>query len=191
MNGLDWVIVLILVLSVAAAAVQGFFFAIFTLAGAILGYVVAAWEYRAVAPWFLPYVKSEWVAEAVAFFVIFLVIVILAGIAGRIARWAMKEVGLRWFDRVLGAVFGLLRGAIVVTVLVMAMAAFGPGSRLLAESQLGSYFLVVGRAAAWVAPYDLREGFRRGVQAVRDFHNASESAPANNQKPAAADGKQQ
>ncbi len=188
MNGLDWIIVCILVLSVALAAVQGFFFAIFTLAGAVLGYVLAAWEYRAVAPWFLPYAKSEWIAEAVGFFVIFLAVVILAGIAGRIARWAMKEVGLRWFDRILGAAFGLLRGAIIVTVLVMALAAFGPGSKLLAESQFGSYFLVVGRVASWVAPYELREGFRKGVQAVRDFHNASESAPANNQKPA-ADGK--
>lgn len=183
MNGLDWVIVLTLVLSVVLAAAQGFFFELFSLAGAVLGYLLAAWEYKRVAPWFIPYVKNDWVANAAAFLMIFVTIAVLAGIAGRIARWAMKEVGLRWFDRILGAVFGLARGALVVTVLVMAMAAFGPGSKTLAESRFGSYFLVVGRAAAWVAPYELREGFRQGVNAMA---GSRDSAPENTQKPSGA-----
>jgi len=64
----------------------------------------------------------------------------------------------------------------VVAVFVMALAAFGPGSKSLAESQFGSYFLVVGRAAAWVAPYELREGFRQGARALSSMR---ESAPEN------------
>lgn len=168
MNGLDWIIIAALVFSVLTAAAQGFFFELFSLAGTILGYLLAAWEYKRVAPWFLPYVKNEWVADATAFLVIFLAIAILAGIIGRIARWAMKEVGLRWFDRLLGAAFGLLRGALVVSVLVLALAAFGPGSKMLAESQFGGYFLVVGHAVSWVAPYELRDGFRQGVKAIRE-----------------------
>jgi membrane protein required for colicin V production len=183
MNGLDWIIVVALVFSVWTAASQGFFFELFSLAGTILGYLLAAWEYKRIAPWFVPYVKNEWVANAVAFFVIFLAIAILAGMVGRVARWAMKEVGLRWFDRLLGAAFGLLRGALVVSVLVMALAAFGPGSKMLAESRFGTYFLVVGRAASWVAPYDLREGFRKGVQAIRE---GKVGAPELNQKPSGA-----
>ncbi len=180
MNGLDWFIIVTLVFSVVLAAAQGFFFELFSLAGAVVGYLLAAWGYQRVAPWFLPYVKNDWVASATAFLVIFLAVAILAGIAGRIARWAMKEVGLRWFDRFLGAVFGLVRGVLVVTVLVMAMAAFGPGSKTLAESRFGSYFLVVGRAATWVAPYELREGFRRGVKALGEIRD---SAPDDKSKP--------
>ena len=152
----------------------------FSLAGTILGYLLAAWEYKRITPWFLPYVKNEWVANAAAFLVIFLAVAILAGIVGRIARWAMKEVGLRWFDRILGAAFGLLRGALVVAVLVMALAAFGPGSKMLAESQFGTYFLVVGRAVSWVAPYELRNGFRQGAKAIRE---GAVRAPDEKQKP--------
>ncbi len=180
MNGLDWVIVVVLVISVLTAAAQGFFFELFSLAGTIIGYLLAAWGYKRFAPWFLPYVKNEWVADAAAFLIIFLVIVVLAGIVGRIARWAMKEVGLRWFDRLLGAAFGLLRGVLVVAVLVLALTAFGPGSKWLADSQFGSYFLVVGRAASWVAPYEIREGFRQGAKAIRE---GKVSAPEQEQKP--------
>lgn len=180
MNGLDWVIVAVFVISVLTAAAQGFFFELFSLAGTILGYLLAAWSYQRFAPWFLPYVKNEWVADAAAFLVIFLVVVVLAGIVGRIARWAMKEVGLRWFDRLLGAVFGLLRGVLMVAVLVLALTAFGPGSKWLSESQFGSYFLVVGRAASWVAPYEIREGFRQGAKALRERRIG---APDQNQKP--------
>lgn len=183
MNWLDWLIIVGFVLSVITAAAQGFFFELFSLAGVILGYLLAAWEYKRVAVWFIPYVKSDWVANAAGFLVIFIAVAVLAGVAGRIARWAMKEVGLRWFDRVLGAVFGLVRGVLIASVLVMALAAFGPGSKTLAESRFGSYFLVVGRAATWVAPYELREGFRQGAKALS---NAGESAPELNSKPSGA-----
>lgn|SRR5512133_89133 len=183
MNWLDWLILVVIALSVLGAAAQGFLFELFSLAGAILGYLLAAWNYKRVAPWFLPYVKNDWVANAAGFLLIFIVIAILAGLAGRIARWAMKEVGLRWFDRLLGAAFGLLKGALVVSVFVMALAAFGPGSKSLAESRFGSYFLVVGRAAAWVAPYDLREGFRQGAKALSSMRD---SAPENSKPSGAA-----
>lgn len=184
MNWLDWTILVVVVLSVLGAAAQGFFFELFSLAGVIVGYLVAAWNYKRAALWFLPHVKNEWAANAAGFFVIFIAIAILAGVVGRIARWAMKEVGLRWFDRFLGAVFGLVKGALVVTVLIMALAAFGPGSKSVAESQFASYFLVAGRAAAWVAPYDLREGLRKGINAIR---SVKDSAPADSSKPSGAE----
>lgn len=172
MSGLDWVIVAVLVLSFVMAALQGFLYEVFSLVGVVVGYIVAAWEYRAIAPWLLPYVKSEWIADSVAFLLIFMAITILAGIAGKVSRSLAKEVGLRWFDRLLGAAFGLLRGAVIVMVIVMAMASFGPGSKMLAESRFGQYFLVMGRGASWIAPSELREQFRRGVTAMRDIRTS-------------------
>src|SRR5262249_45754173 len=136
-----------------------------------------------VAPWFLPHVKNAWAANAAGFFVIFIAVAILAGVAGRIARWAVEEGGLRWFDRVLGAGVGLVKGGLVASVIVMALAEFGPGSKCVADSRYASYVLVVGRAAAWVAPYELREGLRQGVKAISTMKNA---APESSSKPSGA-----
>jgi membrane protein required for colicin V production len=166
MNGLDWLIVGILVLSVTHAAAQGFVFELFSLAGTILGYLVAAWEFPVAAKYLAPYVKNDVVAAGAGFLLIFVAVVILAGMAGRIARWATRSVGLRWFDRFLGGAFGVLRAALVVMVLVMAMASFLPSSNELATSKLAQYFLVAGRAAIYAGPGEFRKQFRDGLKSL-------------------------
>ena len=181
MNGLDWVILVIVLVSILLAAAQGFFFEIFSLAGAVVGYVVASWSYHSVAPWFVPYVKNPWIADGAAFFVIFLCVVVLAGIVARLARWAIKEVGLRWFDRFLGGVFGAIRGALVVMVIVMAFASFSPASPLFKESQLAPYFLVLGRGAMWLSPSEFRMKFRAGLEELRK-QNSSDNAKDSGQQ---------
>src|SRR5207245_10108346 len=93
------------------------------------------------------------------FLIIFFAIMLLFGIVGRIARWVMKEAGLSGFDRFLGGVLGLLKGGLMVAVILMGMTAFTPTSNMLKNSQLAPYFLVVGRAAIWVAPSALRTRF--------------------------------
>ncbi len=168
MSALDWVIILVVLLSAALAAAQGFLFEVFSLAGVVIGYLLAVWEYQRVAAWFAPYVKQPWVAEIAGFLVIFVAVILLAGIAGRLARWSAREAGLRWFDRVLGGAFGLVRGVLVAAVLTMALASFAPGSQWLARSSIGPYVLVVGRAAIWVAPSEVRQRFRQGLKGLHD-----------------------
>lgn len=167
MSGLDWIIIGVIAFSVLLAAAQGFFFEIFSLAGAVLGYLLAAWQYERVAPWFEPHVKSAAVANAAGFFVIFTGVMLVAGAAGRITRWMMKEVGLRWVDRLLGGAFGLVRGTVVVTAAVLALATFVPESKALEKSELSRYFLISGRAASWLAPAEMRQKFQDGMALLR------------------------
>lgn len=176
MNGLDWLIVVILVLSVLHAAAQGFVFEFFSLVGTVFGYLLAAWEYPVVARYIEPYVKNQLVAGGAGFLLIFVGVVILAGIAGRIARWATSTAGLRWFDRLLGGAFGFLRGTIAVMVLVMAMASFLPSSHALASSSLAQYFLVAGRAAVVAGPSELKQQFRDGLKTLDRLRNSSSQA---------------
>jgi len=164
---LDWVLVLIVLLSVLQAIAQGFFYESFALAGVVAGYLLAAWEFPRVAAWYARYVTSQWAADIAGFLTVFFVVVLLAGVAGRIARWAVRGVGLRWFDRLLGGVFGFLRGLAVATVLVMALASFTPQSQWLQQSRVAPFMLVTGRALIWAAPYDLRQRFREGWNLLR------------------------
>jgi membrane protein required for colicin V production len=177
MSGADWIILVVILVSVAQAASSGFFQEAFGIAGLVFGYLLAAWQYHRLAERFAPYVNSPWLGEIIGFLVIFLAVMILAGIAGRIARWIMREAGLSFFDRFLGGVLGLLRGCLIVAVVLVSMAAFTPTSRYLAGSEWAPYFLVVGRAAIWVAPSDLRGRFYQGLELLQHEH-----------QPAAADG---
>jgi membrane protein required for colicin V production len=167
MNGLDWLILLIMMCSALLAAAQGFFFEVISLAGAVIGYLTAAWGYKRLAPWFLEYVKSPPFADLGAFLTIFLSVVILAGVIARLARWIIREAGLRWVDRALGAAFGFLRGMLIVTAGLLAITAFAPDSGELKGSQLAPYFQVAGSGASWLAPAEIRQKFRQGIMKLR------------------------
>ena len=163
----DWIIIAFLVFSVTAAAIEGFFHEAFKLAGLVLGYLLAAWQYHRLADWFAPHLKSPWLGEIAGFLIIFFAVLIVAGLAGRIARWAMKKAGLSSIDRILGAVLGLLKSVLVVAIVLTAVAAFAPAAKWLAGSQLAPYFLVGGRAAIWLAPSELRSRFYQGLDYMR------------------------
>ena len=178
MSGADWVILVVLLVSVVQAASAGFFQEACGIAGLVFGYILAAWQYRRLAEWFSPHLKSPWLGEIAAFLVIFLAVMIVAGIAGRIARWIMKEAGLSFLDRLLGGALGLLRGCLLVAVVLLSMAAFTPTSKLLAGSQLAPYFLVAGRAAIWVAPSELRGRFYQGLDLLHREQQPGETGSA-------------
>ena len=63
MNVADWVIVVVVLVAAVHAASEGFFHEAFGIAGLILGYLLAAWQYWRVARTFAPYVNSPWLAD--------------------------------------------------------------------------------------------------------------------------------
>src|SRR5580704_1236448 len=177
MNLVDWIILGVVLLNVVTAVMQGFFSEALTMAGLVVGYIVAAWKYRGLAGWFEGFLKNDWLAEVLGFLVIFFAIVLLFGLAARVARWLMKETGLSGFDRFLGAILGLLKGALMAAVILMGMTAFEPTSTVLRNSQLAPYFLAVGQAAVWVAPAELRARFRQGLDLLHQAPHALTSSP--------------
>jgi len=128
----------------------------------------------------MSFLKSELLAEIFSFLIIFFAIVLLFGLAARVARWLMKETGLSGFDRFLGAILGLLKGALMAAVILMGMTAFEPASKLLQNSQLAPYFLVMGRAAIWLAPSELRARFYQGLDLV---HQAPQNLSGSHASP--------
>jgi len=175
---IDWIICALVLFSVITAAMQGFFSEALTTAGLIIGYIVAAWQYHHLAEWLESFLKNPWLAEILGFLIIFFAIVLLFGLAARVARWIMKEAGLSSFDRFLGAVLGLVRGGLMVAVILMGMTAFEPASKLLQNSQLAPYFLVVGRAAIWLAPSELRMRFYQGLGLLHQAPQKWSGSPA-------------
>ena len=163
MTPADWLILAVIMLNVVLAAMHGFFAEAFSMAGLFVGYIVAAWQYQRLAAWLLSFLNSELLAEIFGFLIIFFAILIVFSIAGRIARKLMKEAGLSGFDRLLGALLGLIKGSLAVAVILMGMTAFTPTTSMLEKSVLAPYFLVIGRAAIWVAPSELRARFYEGL----------------------------
>jgi len=165
---IDWAIVIILIVSVLSAAKHGFFVEAFSLAGVVLGLLLASWNYQKLLPWVDRWVHSPGVAEAIAFVTIAIVVMVLAGLAGRLIRWTVRSIGLGWADRFIGAIFGFLKGCVLVTLGIMAIAAFLPHAAWLERSRIAPYFLSAAHQASVVTPAELGERIREGVKVIRD-----------------------
>jgi membrane protein required for colicin V production len=162
---LDWVLVAALVISVLLAALRGFLYESFSLAGVVFGFVIAAWAYHRLSPWLLQYVKSQPIADFGSFCAIFFLTSLLFSLAGEFARSVAKSAGLRPMDRFLGGVYGLVRGLLFGAVVSLAVAAFHP--QAMEGSRFGPYYLTGARALAWVTPADVRRQFDEGLAAIR------------------------
>ena len=167
MNLADWVIIAVIVASAMHAAAMGFFQEAFHIGGLIAGYLLAAWQYQRLGILRGTYLKSPWAADSAAFLIIFFAVTVAFGLAGRTARWVMKASGLRVVDRFLGALLGILRGALIVAFVLVGMTSFTPSAKWLEGSELAPYFQAVGRAAIWAAPSELRTRFYQGLELLR------------------------
>ncbi len=167
----DWVIVVVLLLCTAQAARRGIFVETFSLAGIVIGVGVASWNYARLLPWFGSWLRSQALADATAFLCIALAVMIAAGIMGRVIRWSAKSIGLGWADRLLGAVFGLVKGAVLVTLGVMLLVAFWPGSTALQGSRLGPYFVAAARKSTVGTPAGLQAKVRYGARLLHERTN--------------------
>ena len=169
-NWLDIAIGGILLASLLAALRNGVTKEIVRIVALLCGIVGGMWFYERLAARLQPYVASEQLAS----FVSFGAIVIGCLIAGGLLAWTLDKVygfaGVRWFDRFLGAGFGLLRGLVIATALVLGFVAFAPvagAEQAVADSRLAPWVLHGARAVSFVAPADLREAYDSGFERVR------------------------
>ena len=167
MTALDWLILFIVGASVLLALSQGFIVELFSLGGAVLGLLGAAWGYPTLTPLFQNWVKLTPMAQLLSFLTIFFVLFLAIGVTGRKLSHAAKETVMRWADRMMGAAFGLVRGIVIAAVLVLAFATFSPDSRTIAGSAFGRHLLGLARAASWLAPAEVRQRFRQGAEQLR------------------------
>ncbi len=118
---MPWVnmgVVGILLLSSAWGFLRGMLREFFSLAGWIGGaYVAWRWGRQGLAPHLAPYVPSAW-RVPVADFLLFFVVLGLSALCAFLLRGILYTVGFGGPDRVVGALFGLLRGVIILAVLV-------------------------------------------------------------------------
>ena len=167
-NWLDWVLAVVVMVSVITAMMKGFVRELISLASVVVGLVIAAIAYPRAALWFDDLTKSHEIALGLGFLVLFLGTLMVGALAGALARKLIKAAGIQWFDRLLGGVFGLLRGALVDAVLIMAMMAFAIKPDALQQSALAPYVTAGTRAIAILMPGNLKAQFHLGFAKFRE-----------------------
>jgi membrane protein required for colicin V production len=167
-NWLDWTFAAILVASVAAAIMKGFIRELISLASLVIGLVVAAVAYPRAALWFEDLTKSHEIALGLGFLVLFLGTLVLGSLVSLLARKLIKTAGIQWFDRFLGAVFGLVRGVVVDCILLLVLLAFTIKPGAVQQSSLAPYVTAGARIISLAMPRNLKGQFRLGFERFRE-----------------------
>jgi membrane protein required for colicin V production len=175
MNWLDIVLVILLFLSTVSAAQKGFSREVIGIAAAIIGLFCGIWFYGLAGSFLLPYVSSPQVANFIGFLLVFTACVILGTIVSAVIRRFMKTVGLSWFDRLLGAAFGLVRGTLMGLAVITALVAFAPAvaadsaPKAVAESRIAPYVIAGANFLVAIAPRELKDGFQIHYAQLKSF----------------------
>jgi membrane protein required for colicin V production len=161
MNVLDIMAFAIIGISIWGAIAKGLIVEAFSLASVILGFVLASLYYDVLDIFFLG-VASPSRAGFVAFIVIFLGVIIIGTIVGALANKVIKKLHLKWMDRLLGSVFGLIRGWLIVSIVFLSFAAFGVQRGNVAHSRTAPIFLESARLIVFWMPQELKAKFTEG-----------------------------
>lgn len=116
LGAVDWVIIVVLTLSVLLSLWRGFVREAIALAGWVAAYVIANLYVDELASVLAPTIDNVTGRYVVSFALLFVATLIVATILRKVASGLVKVTGLSLLDRLLGTVFGLTRGIIVILV---------------------------------------------------------------------------
>lgn len=153
MAALGWVdlfMLAVVAVSVLLGLWRGFVFEVLMLLGWVAGYFAARWFAPDLAPHLPMGTPGSGVNLAAAFALCFVGAVILWGLGAKLIRLMLHATPLSVPDRLLGGVFGVLRGAVLLMALATVVG-FTPAGRSAAwQASVGARWL--GEAMAVIKP---------------------------------------
>ena len=140
---MSWLDIILIVLIAGATLVGlriGIIKAVLSLIGVIVGVILAGRYYVALAEQ-LTFIPQANLAKIVAFAVILIGIMLVAGVLASVLKWITSIIMLGWVNRLGGAIFGLVLGATFCSALLAIWVKFLGIADPIAESGLASLLL--------------------------------------------------
>ena len=138
----DWALLAVLAISVVVGLWRGLVFEVLSLVGWVVAFI-AAQAFAPVVAAYVPIgVPGSALNHGIAFFATFVLALVIWALASRLVRLLIHATPLQPVDRVLGGVFGLARGAVLLLA-VATVVMLSPAQRSIAWQQ--------SRGAAWLA----------------------------------------
>ena len=173
MNWLDYLLLAILLFSAVMSARRGFSREIIGLAATVLALVLGMWFYGIAGSYIAPYTRSPQLANFLGFMFVCAVVLLAGAMLGWIVKRFIRTIGLSFFDRLLGAAFGVLRGLLIAMILLTALMAFTPylesesASSAVVHSRIAPFVLDASHFVVAMAPMELKSGFQERYASLK------------------------
>ncbi len=122
MAALDWIFFGVLLTSLLLGLWRGLVFEVLSLLSWIAAFVLAQWLALDAAQYLPMSGSSDVMRYATGFVLVFVAAVMLGGLVAVVVKKLVSSVGLSPFDRALGAMFGTVRGVLLLLVATLLVA---------------------------------------------------------------------
>lgn len=166
MSALDITLIAIIAISTLLSARKGFSREIIGLAAAFLGLLLAAHFYRVAGAPLRPYFSGDNLASLAGFLIVFFGVIIAGALLSSLVGRFLRVIGLSLVDRLLGALFGFLRGALIAIGIILTLVAF-TSTKAVVQSRVAPYLIEASRLAVKAAPQELKDSFQFRYEQVK------------------------
>jgi len=118
MQWFDYAVLTVLGLSLLVGILRGLMREMVSLAGWIAAFVLAT-AFSGIVSAHMPESLGPLLSGLLAFLLVFIGVLVLSGVVGLVLSLLVRAAGMGFLDRVLGATFGLARGAAIVLLAVL------------------------------------------------------------------------
>lgn len=156
MNTLDIILIICLSAALIEGLVRGFTEQIIALVSIIAGTWAAFKFSQLVCSMLQPYLQiSEKVLYVIVFVLIIVVVILLLRLLGKVIKASIKFVMLGWLDRLLGALFALIKVSLIIGIVIILFNTINSSYHIVSESVMENSVIYVPmkRFAYGVFPY--------------------------------------
>ena len=119
MTSFDYVVLVIIGISIVVSMMRGAVREVLSIVGWLLAFYVARTFSLQLVPLLPVDIPTEPLRILAAFLILFLGVLLVASLLSIALSSLFKKIGLGWFNRFIGALFGFVRGLLIVCVLVL------------------------------------------------------------------------
>lgn len=164
-NWLDILLLAVIGVSLILGLIRGLTRMVIGIAAVVAGFIIAALYYRPVSELFRRMLATEIWRHLIAFVLIFIAVLIVGGLVSFLLSKIIKG-PLRFADRVLGGLLGVVTGILACGVLVIAQLAFPVDKQALRNSGIAPYCYWLTKGMIQIIPVELKEKFRATYEEI-------------------------
>jgi membrane protein required for colicin V production len=160
MNTLDLIFCVILGFLGIRGIFRGLVKEVASILGLVMGFILANTFHVELAPMLEKPLGGPGLANLAAYLGIFLGTVAVIFLAATLIRNILRAIMLGWMDSIAGGALGLFKGALLCSIIVMALTAFLPvKTEILTQSRIVPYVNVFNTMLSGILPKEMREQF--------------------------------
>ncbi len=168
MNFFDIAVIIITGYCLVRGVFRGLIKEISSIIGVLGGFYAAYTYYSDLGKLLARWISDTTYLNILSFLIIFTGIFLVISIIGVIIKYILNISFLGWFDRICGALFGLIRGGLIVCVIFILLTAFLPkGAPIIRDSLLSPYVAQVSEKMVKVVSHNMRRDFFTKIEELK------------------------